>query len=460
MGCAAGRAASILPLTDGEFARAMAALGPYEAAPRLAIAVSGGADSMALCLLAHAWTRARGGSLVALTVDHGLRAASAAEAECVGRWLRAYGIEHAILRWEGEKPTSGLAAKARRARYRLLAKYCRDHGILHLLVGHHLHDQAETVVLRAARGSGADGLAAMAGVVETDCVRIIRPFLGVPPQRLRACLEARGQGWIEDPTNSDPIFARTRIRAALPGLAACGWSPTALAKEARRNGATRARHEHAVAELIARCSRLHPAGFAVLDAVTLGAASAAVARSALARLVVTIGGGAYPPAVAKLDRLHRRLIGGERSGGSLGRCIFGRLSRSRDGDHRLDRIVVCREERGLPEEKLLEPASVFDWDGRFEVRVGDAAASRLAGLRLGPLGSDGWCEAVRRDPDLRKRGVPRAAALTLPALRDGSGLVAVPALNLRLEGAQGAGLPVLTTFRPRRSLSGTGYFLA
>ncbi|HZD25370.1 MAG TPA: tRNA lysidine(34) synthetase TilS, partial [Alphaproteobacteria bacterium] len=150
------------PLTAAEFAALMAPFAPFEATPALAVAVSGGADSLALALLADGWARRRGGVATALTVDHGLRPEAAAEARRVGRWLAARGIPHRILRWRGDKPATAVQAKARAARYALLADWCRRHGVLHLLTAHHRGDQAETVLMRLAHGSGVDGLAGMA----------------------------------------------------------------------------------------------------------------------------------------------------------------------------------------------------------------------------------------------------------------------------------------------------------
>src|SRR5438445_7778340 len=140
----------------------MAPFGPFEASPVVAVAVSGGRDSLALALLAQDWTRARGGSVIGLVVDHGLRAEAAAEAAATLCVLSQQGIDGAILHWSGVKPSSGLQEAARVARYRLLRDECRRRGILHLLLGHHADDQAETVAMRAARRSGPDGLAGMA----------------------------------------------------------------------------------------------------------------------------------------------------------------------------------------------------------------------------------------------------------------------------------------------------------
>ena len=209
-------AQSLMPLpelSDDEFAALMAQFAPFEAAPAIAVAVSGGRDSMSLALLASRWAARCGGDLVAITVDHGLRPDSASEARQVGGWLRAHGIRHGVLRWPGPYPSSGIQAAARQARYRLLTDYCRDHAILHLLVGHHREDQAETVWIRHERASGRDGLAAMAPLSEQMHLRLLRPLLDVPRARLSAILDTIGQGWIDDPSNDNTQMARGRLRS-------------------------------------------------------------------------------------------------------------------------------------------------------------------------------------------------------------------------------------------------------
>lgn len=236
------------------FNQAMEALAPFEAQPVLAVAVSGGSDSMALCLLADEWARARGGRVVALTVDHGLRAESAEEAETVRRWLAARGIGHHILRWEGDKPRSGVQEEARRARYRLLEDWCREHRVLHLLLGHHADDQAETILMRRARGSGAVGLAGMSAVRELTHARLLRPLLAAPKSALRAYLQAQGQAWVEDSGNASPAYARTRLRAQ---------KVTVTPQEAEAAGRTRAALEARVAEALAGLVRMTPEGTTV-----------------------------------------------------------------------------------------------------------------------------------------------------------------------------------------------------
>lgn len=270
------------PVSRAEFARAMAALGGFEPAPAVAVGLSGGGDSMALALLLRHWVAERGGSLLALTVDHGLRAESADEAAAVGKAMERLGVPHRILRWEGEKPSAGLQAAARAARHRLLAEACGEAGILHLALAHHRDDQAETVLLRLARGSGIDGLAGMAAVRADGAVRVIRPLLGFSHERLLATCRAEGVDWIEDPSNRNPRFARARLRAAVDLLGGEGLDSTRLGEVARRAGRARAALEQATAGLLAETATIHPEGWITLALAPLLAAPAEIALRALA----------------------------------------------------------------------------------------------------------------------------------------------------------------------------------
>src|SRR5229473_3936225 len=201
-----------VPLTTAELAAVLDALGGFEARPAIAVAVSGGPDSLALILLAQRWARQRGGKTCALTVDHGLRPESAEEARTVAGWLASRAIPHEILVWAGDKPTSGIQEAARYARYRLLAAWCREHGVLHLLTAHHREDQAETYIIRRRAKSGVDGLAGMSAVRELQGCRLVRPLLAAPKARLAALLEAEGQPFLRDPSNLNPAFERARLR--------------------------------------------------------------------------------------------------------------------------------------------------------------------------------------------------------------------------------------------------------
>ncbi len=307
-------------VTAAQFDRLMAAFAPLESSPALAVAVSGGRDSVALALLAHDWAQARGGEITGLIVDHGLRAGSSQEAAATRELLGRHGITAEILRWRGAKPSSGLQEAAREARYRLLFDACRRNGLLHLLVAHHADDQAETVAMRAARQSGADGLAGMAALVEQRHVRLLRPLLAIPRARLTATLEARAVPWIEDPSNADSRFERVRLRQAgtLASPAGVGQGRARAAREHRLATAAVALLDFDLPDAVA----VDRAGFARLGrelGVTL-----------LSRIVQAVGCRDHPPRRERLERAAARL--------SLG------VSRGKSGKSQDFTLSECRLE--------------------------------------------------------------------------------------------------------------------
>jgi tRNA(Ile)-lysidine synthase len=208
----------------------------WKAAPAVVLAVSGGPDSVALMWLMARWRRAlaRGPRLITVTVDHGLRAASAREAGDVKRLAQSLGLPHHTLRWRGAKPETGLPAAARGERYRLLAKAAQDHGASHILTAHTRDDQAETLLMRLLRGSGIAGLAAMARLSPRHGVVLARPLLQVSKAQLIATLAKAKISFADDPTNRDPHFTRPRLRALMPALAAEGGDARNLARLAAR----------------------------------------------------------------------------------------------------------------------------------------------------------------------------------------------------------------------------------
>ncbi len=207
-----------------------------EAGPAL-LAVSGGPDSTALMGLAAAVRPSCDASgLIAVTVDHGLRAEARAEAEATGALARRLGFEHVILSWQGAKPATGLQEAARQARYGLMAEFAAKRGISRILLAHTLDDQAETVLMRLIAGSGIRGLAGMRSVSERGALSLSRPFLSVRKARLVATCTARGWPFATDPSNQNAAFLRPRLRGLLPLLAAEGLTAERLAVLARRAG--------------------------------------------------------------------------------------------------------------------------------------------------------------------------------------------------------------------------------
>ncbi|MGI8527106.1 MAG: tRNA lysidine(34) synthetase TilS [Pseudolabrys sp.] len=232
-----------------------------ENAPAVLLAVSGGPDSTALLVLAARWAKSLKSkpkarpTLIAATVDHGLRKESKREAAAVAKLAKSLGVAHRILRWSGTKPSTGIQQTARQARYRLLVEAAKKAKASHILTAHTLDDQAETVVIRMARGSGITGLGAMARRSRLGELILWRPFLEVPKARLIATLKAAKISFADDPSNYDPKFTRARLRGLLPAFAKEGLDARRLAILSRRlrraDAALEAETDRVMAELAA-----------------------------------------------------------------------------------------------------------------------------------------------------------------------------------------------------------------
>ncbi|HYL49764.1 MAG TPA: tRNA lysidine(34) synthetase TilS [Stellaceae bacterium] len=433
-------AGSMTPLTAAEFERLMAPFAPFETGPHLAVACSGGGDSMALTVLADRWSRARGGKATALIVDHRLRPESASEAAGVGRALAGLGIAHRILVCADALPAGNLEDAARRVRYRLLEAWCEDNGILHLLTAHQRDDQAETLLMRLARGSGLDGLAGIAPVSIRRSCRVLRPLLTVPSERLRATLRELGVAHVEDPMNRDPAFQRVRLRAARTFLAEEGLSAERLAATATRLARARSALETMVTAALARAVALDPLGYARVDAGALRAVPAEVGLRALAAVLATVGGADYPVRLEQLERLYESLPNGIGGGGTLGGC---QLVAKRD------HILVCREMAAIADRQSVVPGARLHWDGRFAIAMPIGAPP---GLSVGALGNDSAARLMAADYD---GGLPAVVRATLPALFDPEGLAAVPPLGwFRSEMDACLADREIAVFAPLRPLSG------
>jgi tRNA(Ile)-lysidine synthase len=386
----------------------------------LAVACSGGADSMALTLLAQHWAKANGTTITAITVDHGLRAQSASEAKQVAVWLKKAGIPHVILKWIGKKPARNIQESARNARYHLLSDYCKQHGIAHLLVAHHREDQAETFLLRLARGSGVDGLAAMNRVTTMHGITLVRPLLDVSKQELISYLKTRKQAYVNDPSNHDTQYDRVKIRKLLPTLAAAGLTPERLAKTATIMARARAHLEEETGKFLSRHCKIFAEGYAHLSSIH---PSEEIALRALATLIMLIGGHEVRTRLSDLERLHSTLQKKDFKGATLGGCIF-----SRHKNH----MLICREPSAVAKPVKLHVGTSVMWDNRFEVSLHTSDSP----LFVGALTQEGWLFCAH-NYKLKNPHPDKKILYTLPALRDASGwLFAVPHLGLAAPGTQ------------------------
>ena len=351
------------------FADALDALGPFEPSPTFAIALSGGPDSMALALLAQDRVRARGGQLVALTVDHALRSESRAEAEQVAGWMRARDIPHHILTPRHRASGNNLMQAARQWRYHALSEWCRAQGVLHCLLAHHLDDQFETVMMQTSRGDTEDGGAGMSAVRHYRGVRFLRPLLGARKAELKSWLEAQGAPWVEDPTNADPAFTRTQMRQTLAGM---DHHALMIALDERRD--ERAQREEAMARAAMRLVVVHPAGFARLNREGWLALPAPQRGQLLADLITTIGSHIHRPRRHETEWLEQAMLEAKGTQ-TLGHCLV---------TWKEGQATIAREPARVEPPVTLQGEGCLLWDQRFRVQY------RLERpLTLGALGARG-----------------------------------------------------------------------
>ncbi|MHB1110763.1 MAG: tRNA lysidine(34) synthetase TilS [Devosia sp.] len=296
---------------------------PLDDYRRLGLAVSGGPDSLALLLLAHRFAEGTGtrDRFVVYAVDHGLRPEAAGEVAFVVREAERLGFKARALRWEGVKPATGIQEAARLARYRLIAEAMAEDGAQVLLTAHHLGDQAETILMRMAHGSGLEGLRGMDYFSEIGDLKIIRPLLGVDPADLRAVVDAAGIVPVADPSNSDIDYERVRWRRAMPMLAALGLDAKRLARFAERMRDADRALESLTSRAFAEVSVSDTLKTALIDRALLMSLPRAVAARVIGRALDRVGDGKKPHALAAVEALTDRLIL-ERVRATLHGCVI------------------------------------------------------------------------------------------------------------------------------------------
>ncbi len=400
-------------------------------APCLALAVSGGADSMALLHLVGRWRalhRPHAGVLV-LTVDHGLRPESGSEASFVASAARQLGFDHRTLIWTGPKPEAGLQAAAREARYALMRDAIRSEMrvpgrtsyVSMLVTAHHADDQAETLLMRLARGSGIDGLASMKPDTMRDGVRLVRPLLQVPKSRLLATLKAASLPWLDDPSNANDRFERVRWRQVMPMLNALGLTAEALSESAKRLASAVSALETAVdAFSVTSGVDRHQGAFATLNFAKFASGHGEFRTRLLRRLISENGGSAPPAQLSEIEDLAARIATGVTGAATLGGVII----RWSDRDNKLS---ICREPgRFAPPPLRLTPGQSAVWDQRFVVGLEAGAVSEQM------CQSEPVCVRALGAADyatLRKelsRELPSEVAATLPAFILAGQPLAVP----------------------------------
>lgn len=381
-------------------------------AKTIALAVSGGADSLALMLLAGRWAGLRDDPprLIVYSVNHGLRLDAGAEVAMVLEAAAGLGLDARGLVWQGEKPRTGVQEAARAARYALFGAAMAEDGADILLTAHHRQDQAETILMRLAHGSGLEGLRGMSRLSRVEGVPLYRPLLDIEPEALRAVVAEAGLTPVEDPSNNDPYYERVRWRRILPQLAELGLDSATLCLFGQRM----ADADTAIARVAEACFSemvsLDGFGSARIASGPFAGLGNAIATRLLGRVLRIVGGRQKPRALGQVEKLQAELAAG---GPARTATLLGCVIRRRD-----DAILVAREPgRRLPDALKLPAGGGLVWDGRFRIANGSERDDLV-------VGADDYLPRRQLEQFLGfKVTAPAEALRTVPIVRDGEGKV-------------------------------------
>lgn len=374
-------------------------------APCLAVGFSGGPDSTFLLLCVQKWIAQRAGRVNALHVNHLLRRSATKEAEELSAFCAQRSIPFMQLNWQHPPIQTRIQEEARNARYALLKKACQDHGILHLLVGHHLDDQFETISMRQEKKSTSLGLSGMSACTYTPFLRIIRPLLAFSKAEILAALPPNIP-FIQDPSNLNPIFQRAKIRL--------GKTTTSLKDQYPFFQDFRKKIEETLSQNIAEFVTLNSQGYATVhqNALRLPHKDLLFFWQHLLRC---IGGRYYYPSFQKTDSFLNHIE--EKKGATCAGC-YVYFSR--------DHYFVIREWKRLTPTPLCEKSAPFLWDNRFLIAPFDSINTQ--GICLKPLGIKGR-EILKKIKFLSENQISSRISETLPSLWKENQLLEVPHLG-------------------------------
>ena len=368
------------------------------------VAVSGGSDSTALLLLMCDWAKATGRDIRAVSVDHGLREGSADEVAQVASLCAQIGVSHFGLKWEGWNGKGNLQQEARRARQTLIARWANDNAVASVVTGHTSDDQAETFLMRLARGSGVDGLSAMYPIVRKEGIVWMRPLLDTRREALRDLLRSRNVGWVDDPSNEDKRFDRIKFRSEMDQLERLGLGPELLAKTATRIQSARGELERATLDFARLTSEPREIGTVRIGRNAFLERSFEMRMRLMSHTLAWVSGAEHPPRFASLKLALDAVAEGRTC--TLSGCLIAPL---KDESFEVNREVSAIKP---------VPADGSVYDKRWET-------SAFEGGEVRPLGEDG----IACRPDWRDAAESRNAILSSPSIWYNNELMSAPFLD-------------------------------
>ena len=406
----------------------------------IAVGVSGGADSLALCLLADNWGRQNGVKITALTVDHGIRKEAKTEAAQVKLWLENRGIPHNTLVIEQLPPHHGIQAFARKWRFHLLGNWCRNNSVDGVMLAHTIEDQAETVYMRILADSGPEGLSGMRNGTRVAGLTIIRPLLTITKGRLIETCRRFGQNWVVDPSNQDLKYTRVMLRQLKPGIEKVGLEGNKVVRLASAMRKLRNIFDQTSLNFMKKNGGILGTGIAWINASSIDETPIKFLELLLGRLLISIGGTPWPSKKEKLNRLICVLRAQKVTTATLGGCV---IEKTNSGT-----IWIYREiPRKFPSTVIM-PGTKLRWDNRFEV-----IQTSKKKLIMEPLGETGWKKLKRISgqnlPDIFGPELPFRARISIPIARSLDDDLFIPhfeGVNRRNHGGESPG--VFCNFHP------------
>lgn len=369
---------------------------------KIGIAVSGGGDSMAMLHLASAWADTAGVEIHVVTVDHGLRAEAALEAQLVAKVAADLGHSHDTLHWKNWDGSGNLQDSARQARYELISEWAAGRGISQVALGHTVDDVAETFVMRLAREAGVDGLAAMKARRLIDGITFVRPILRIERDTLRDFLLRHGHQWVDDPSNDDLKFERVRVRRVMQALDTLGIGRDTLATVAHNLAS--AREALAWQTFMMAKNVVHAeGGCIVIDRKIFRTFHDEIARRLLIHALKWVATTRYGPRRATANRVL----------GAISQAKVFTLHGCHVGGNE-DTIRIFREYNAV-KDHIVHSSAI--WDNRWKL-VGPA----VPGACLRALGTEG----LRQCRNWRETNLTAEILMATPALWRGDVLIAAP----------------------------------
>ena len=405
------------PIDNNEFLKLMRGSFINGKYLHVAVGVSGGADSLALCLLAHTWGEQNGAKITALTVDHGLRKESAIEAAQVKSWLTKRAIPHVTLLLDQPFPRHGIQAFARKWRFQLLGDWCRINSVGAVMLAHTIEDQMETICMRLLANSGPEGLSGMRSNTVVGGLRILRPLLKISKHRLIATCKAFNQEWVVDPTNQDTKYCRVKIRQMMPDIEKTGLERNKTLRLASAMEKLRDAFDHFSSSFIKNNGGILKTGIAWINMSSFEKMPNKFKELILLRLLISIGGAPWPSNKKKISRLIDILKREKNGKTTLGGCVIEKTISGK--------IWIYREIKRRCLSVVIAPGAKLRWDNRFEVFQNFDKK-----LTLEPLGEQGW-RKIKEDQtpslsDIFDFSIPFHARITIPVARSLDGDLIIP----------------------------------